>query len=386
MKKIFIICLLWFVFAACSHAVLEEIGVPGDLTRENDPDFVETHTIEIINVEQGHIRITDDQGETWQDIGRVIYPCGKVNDQGYTASKWVKKGEVAATSVNAIHIKAGYNKKDDRGVIFSILPKEYSKVPRNYNSYYSPTASILTDIPAGTSIFGGWESPAVGNIVSACHNESLEDGNEASYFVPGSSDQFWITVSRPKVSPQQIVFENRFGGRVTMRYLDGEEKIIGQVYKPVLGVGRFAGTKYAEVGRIRANHSAVIDISTSPLNLIGGFQIIPSYHGMSKEMIYARAKTQWMVVGPAGVEDPAIEGSAPLFKYFLRPVYVESTLEEKYWDDILLTKFLVEVKYKDNDDWQPLPRFTLNPKAALPTWADRALKNVTHFRILFPIN
>ena len=384
-KSLLILCFL-LTFIASAFAVLEVIGIPKDLAGENDPDFIEPRRILIVNEKGGDISVSDDQGDSWAKVGKVLWPTVKVNKKGYTASKWVQDQAVAAVSVNAIHIKVGYNEEIDRGIIFSLLPKEFSSVPRSYNSFYSPSSSILTDISAGTSIFGGIDTPCVGNRISVLNDEYAEVLKKGEVYTPKAGDRLLIVVTQPKRSPQQIVFENRFGGRVTMRYLDGEEKIIGQVFKPVLGVGRFAGTKYAEVGRLRANHSAVIDISTAPYNSIGGFQIIPSYHGMSKEMIYARAKTQWMVVGPSGVEDPAIEGSAPLFKYFLRPVYLESTLAERNWDDILLAKFLVEVKYKDQDDWQPLPRFSLNPNAALPAWADRALKNVTHLRVLFPIN
>ncbi|MBU0687495.1 MAG: hypothetical protein KKB81_06600 [Candidatus Margulisbacteria bacterium] len=383
MKKLFLLICIILLFSASAYASLDEIGVPQSLLPENNPDFQETCRIKIINQRDGEIAVSRDLGKTWEKIGEVVIPALKVNDQGYTASKWIPNGEVCATAVNAIHIKAGYNEKNDRGIIFSILPKEFSSVPKNYNSFYSPSSSILTNIPAGTCIFGGEDSPFTGDKVIAV-GRAWNPRDPKAVFVPKEGDQFIIYVIQPKVYPREIVFENRFGGFITLRYLDGKEKIIGQVLKPVLGVGRFSGTQYAEVGRIRANHSAVIDIATSPLGKVGGFQIIPAYHGMSPEMIYARAKTQWMIVGPPNIDDPSFEGAAPLFKYFIRPVYVESTLTEENWQEILLSKFLAEVKMKGKDTWQAMPPVVLDPKKPLPDYADRILKDVAEVRILFP--
>ena len=138
-------------------------------------------------------------------------------------------------------------------------------------------------------------------------------------------------------------------------------------------------------------------------------------------MIYARAKTQWLVVGPPSVEDPSVEGIAPLFKYFILPQYKEEDLFAEDWEKRLLERFLVEVKYREEDKgqklenvvqtvaqpvarpvaqpiaqpvaqvfrpapkWHSMPVYTMNPKKPLPYWADRALKDVTHIRILFPI-
>ncbi|MFA4857662.1 MAG: hypothetical protein WC901_05090 [Candidatus Margulisiibacteriota bacterium] len=351
-------------------------------------DFIETARIQITNERGGAITVSHDKGKTWNKIGQVLAPAQKVNNQGFTASKWVQDREVAAVAVNAIHIKCGYNKKDDRGIVFSILPKEFSAVPDDYNSFYSPSSSILTDIPAGKLIFGEKDAPYVGNQV-----QQFDAGGAArtDNLSPVLGSKYLIIVEQPQKYPRAITFENRFGGKIVLVDHDGSQKIIGQVLRPVIGVGRFPGTKYAEVGRIRANHAAVIDVSTSRLNKIGGFQIIPAQHGMDAEMVSARTKTQWMVVGPPAVIDPALEGVAPLFKYFIQPAYTRSDLSEKNWREILLSRFLVEVKLKDKGKdqgkgkWEAMPLVEVDPDQPLPPSADKALEKITDMRILFPV-
>ncbi len=183
-----------------------------------------------------------------------------------------------------------------------------------------------------------------------------------------------------------MVFENRFGGKISITYFNGVEKVIGEVLKPVVGVGRFEGSKYASVGRIRANHAGVIDVSTSILGKVGGFQIVPSVHGTGME--YVKATTQWMVIGPPDINDPAYEGKAPFFKYFLRPAYASSDLEGEDWEKKLLERFLVEVKVKGKEGWQPMPVYEFDEyylTGDVPPWSNTALSNITHLRILFPI-
>jgi len=162
--------------------------------------------------------------------------------------------------------------------------------------------------------------------------------------------------------------------------------LIGEVFKRVWGIGRFEGGQYGDVGRIRANHPGVIDISTSILGHGGGFQIIPDEHGNSPEMTNAVLKTQWMVVGPPDVTDPSLKGTAPLFSYFIQPEYRDESYQNETWRENLLNRFLVDVKIKGKNKWRPMPVLTLDLRRPLPKWADTALQNVSEIRILFPIN
>ncbi len=337
---------------------------------------LEIGRIEVVNQKDGLVRISYDQGQNWKIAGKVLYPTDKINKKGFTAGNWVGSGEVAAVSVNAIHIKTGeYNQRPG---IFSLLPKEFAEKPRNYNSFLSPNSSITTNIPAGKEIFGSSCAPMVGSQV-------LVNGKRfADEYVPKVGDIFTIIVDRPSAYPKEIIFENKFGGKVEEVWLNGSRKIIGQVFKPVLGVGRFPGTLYASCGRIRANHPGVIDISTSPLGEVGGFQIIPFEHAESDEMVYSKTKTQWMVIGPVSFEGQNIAGSAPLFKYFIYPSFDAKSLSSAKWKEEFLSRFLVEYKGEKDKAWKPLKVQVVELDKELPPWAGDAFKNATYFRILFP--
>ncbi len=336
-------------------------------------EFTEAFRIQLFNATDGSIEVSLDQGKTFLTLGHVLFPTAKVNPKGFTASQWIGTGEVAASAVNAIHLKV-----DGAKTIFSILPRDLMNIPRGYNSYFSPDSSIYTDLDAGKGIFGGDYSPYVGNKVF--------NGDKPLNSSPKIGDIIMIIVTRPKKWPKEIDFENRFGGKVTVIYPDRSVEVVAEVLRPVVGVGRFSGSRFISAGRIRANHPGVIDISTSVGDNVGGFQIIPSAHAQSPEMGNARTLTQWMVVGPTTVGGASLEGVAPLFKYFLKPEYNEDDLLSESWESKLLSRYLVQVKYKDNDRWQPMPIYTMKADEELPEEAGHALEKVTAIRILFPMN
>ncbi len=351
---------------------------------QNSPR-AEVYRLRIANDANGDISGSRDAGKTWELIGRVITYTTKVSEQGYTASKWAPVGAVAATAVNAIHLRTGYNAKADKGVVFSILPKEMMTASGvKLQSFLSPDSSIYTDIPGGTSIFGGHWAPILGNLVyleTPAGLQRLPDG-----YRPKQGDVLVIPVMEPADLPQAIVFENRFGGYITAIGWDGKETLVGQVLKPVAGVGRFTGTQYAAVGRLRANHNGVIDISTSGFGAISGFQIIPREHAMSPEMVRARTMTQWMVIGPLDARDPSWEGVAPLFRDYLRPSWASDDIERADWLNRLEDRTHIDMRLK-NGPWQPLPAFTFDPDLSkpFPDWGNTALQDVTHVRITFPV-
>ncbi len=324
--------------------------------------------IKIVNAANGSIEVDG------RKVGSVIYPTTRVNPKGFTASAWIGSGEVAATAVNAIHIKV-----DNNQTIFSILPKEFLNQLKGYNSYLSPDSSIYTDIEAGRGIFGGGYAPTVGDKV-LINGTPIPEG-----YAPKIGDTVTIQAEGPARYPREIIFENKFGGKVTAVFSDNEQLVIAEVLRPVIGVGRFAGSRCPGPGRIRANHPGVIDISTSVGDKVGGFQIIPSCHAQSPEMGGARTATQWMVVGPSSVFGVSLEGTAPLFRYLIKPQYNEDDLTAPDWEERLLSRYLVEVKLGEKTDWGPLPVFNLNSGEDLPPEANRALEKVTHIRILFPV-
>jgi len=368
-----------FVFGIASATTLER-GVSPAIEYENQPDLEEVYRVKIENKAGGMIEVSQDKGATWQLVGKVLYPTKKINPNGYSASKWMETGRVVATAVNAIHIKTGL--ADESRKIFSLLPKEFLQPPRKYRSYLSPDASIYTNISSGKSILGGGFSPFVGNKVMFSRPAQSMIPMPADY-IPEVGDTLYILVDRPVENPKEIVFENRFGGRISISYFSGEERVIGEVLRPVSGVGRFEGSKYVDPGRVRANHAGVIDISVSPIGGLGGFQIVPALHGA--EMTYIRKMTQWMVIGPAKADDPSLEGMAPFYKYFIQPNYNSDDLEDSNWDKKLLGRFLVEVKYEEKEEWEPMPIYSMRRGFRLPGWANSVFDKVSHFRILFPI-
>ena len=367
-----------------AHAVIAGARGPSpEVLAENLAETAEIARIRVENSPGGVIAVSD--SGAWRPVGTVLRPAEAVDRLGFRASVWAPDGAVAATAVNAIHIKVGVNKGDeDRGITISLVPREFAPgSPQPFEEASTPGATIFTDIPAGAVIFGGEYSPLIGNPVF------VERGGElaplAPDYVPARGDVLVISVRRPKQYPSQLVFENRFGGFIYLEHPDGGRKLIGEVLRPVLGVGRFAGSLYAGIGRIRANHPGVIDISTSLVGEIGGFQIIPADHAMSPETKYVRRGTQWMVVGPLDARDPSWEGVAPLFLRYLRPKYDQADLYAQDWQERLLGRFLVEVRI--GGQWQAMPNLSLGAgvNAPLPDWANTALENVEAIRILFPL-
>ncbi|MFQ6131280.1 MAG: hypothetical protein ACE5R4_04535 [Armatimonadota bacterium] len=342
---------------------------------------VEMHRLRLENRAGGTVAVSTDAGDTWRSVGSVISPAIKVNQKGYTASKWAPHGAVAATAVNGIHLKVRQS-PEGRGVIFSIVPSEGGDLPAGASR---PEAAAVTDLAGGTAIFGIW-APYVGNRVY------LERGGEPvplpPDYSPAVGDVLVIVVARPAVVPYDIVFENRFGGLIYIRYLLdqlGPQVPVGQVLRPVLGIGRFEGSRYADVGRVRANHCGVIDISTSPYGQVGGFQIVPRDHAQSPETQYVRTGTQWMVVGPLNALDPSWEGIPPLFSSFIAPAFRPNDLDFPGRATDRLAWMRVEVK-QGGRAWQRMPALSVDPWAALPPWATTALSSVTAIRLRFPIH
>lgn len=364
-------------------------GPSPEVAAQQHSPKVEIYRLRIVNDAGGTITGSRDGGNTWEPIGRVLTFTTRVTNQGYTASKWAPMSAVAATAVNAIHIRTGYNAKDDKGVVFSLLPLEMSteavRRAQAKHSFMSPDSSLYTDIPVGTGIFGGDWSPILGNPIALETADGLQPLPEG--YAPKQGDVFIIRVLQPIDTPHAFIFENRFGGFIIQEAWDGKQTVIGQVLKPVQGVGRFSGTMYCDVGRLRANHNGVIDISTSKMGDTGGFQIIPREHAMSPEMVKARTMTQWMVVGPLDARDPSWEGVAPLFRDYLRPSYGADDWSSPDWLRLATSRVQVDVQYEDSTEWQPMPSFHIDPDLSkpFPEWANTALEKVTVIRIVLPV-
>ena len=360
-------------------------GPSPEIAPEQNEPMIEIARLRMQNTAGGLIEGSRDGGATWKTIGHITNPTIRVNRKGFNASKYAPIGTVAASAVNAMHLKASQNTEENRGVIWSLAPAPEEHINNaSLQSEVSPESAAYTDIPGGSGIFGGPFTPFVGNHIFLDNDRVNKLLPLPSEYVPKVGDVWVIPIERPKHYPKALVFENRFGGRITIQYRDEEPRIIGEVLRPVLGIGRFQGSYFADVGRVRANHCGVIDIATCPHGKTGSFQIVPANHAMSPETDYIRELTQWMVVGPASVTDPSREGTAPLFSQFIRPRYDHKDV----WDDDpvegMAGRFLIQVKKAGSDQWQPMPTLWLDPNKPLPSWAGTALADVTEIGIMFP--
>ena len=294
-------------------------------------------------------------------LGQVLKIPVKTNHPAYTASKWSSPSTVCASAVNAIHILVSV--ENDRGRIISLVPSVTVAPAAAPGAYFS------LDMPAGTGIFGGF-APLSGSRVTILH-----DGQEhALTDTPSEGDTLIIRTALPEnPSIYMVDIENRPAGRV-IAYGEKGPRVIARVVRRIAGVGRFGGTVYQNVGRIRASHSGVIDVSTSRRDDVGGLQIMPLKHALtSPEMINAWKLTQWMIIAPLpGMPD--LEGTPPLFKSALVP---GPQLDDKLPDvwSHYGRKPLVLCR-RDGGNWQRLPEVSGK--------VDDALMDITHLRIYFP--
>jgi len=357
--------------------------------------------VRVENRQNGAVAVSRDAGKSWLQIGQVTSPANTVNQHSYNASRWVPDGTVAASAVNAIHIKVANAAETGYGITFSLVPagEVVGAATRKYSSV------IVTDMPPGAELFGGL-GPQVGSSVYV-EGTGGKLSKLASTYHPAIGDVLTIVRRRTARRVRYIDFLNEFGGDITVTYADGSREVIGLVMRPVCGIGRFEGTRYAAAGRLRANHAGVIDISTSPYGLVGGFQIIPAGHANDAEVSYIKTNTQWMVVGSRD-HDESWKGAAPLFSGYLYPSYRPDDLTGGYANWLQRTLSRCQVLAKTGaGDWDLLPRIALDPQAPknskpptdgrtwrirtsldvrkpLPAAAQRALMNLRAVRIRLP--
>jgi len=368
-----------------AHASPAPPGPSAQAATENEALSREVFRLRLFNAVGGAVELSRDGGASWRVLGCVTQPVTAAG-KGYRASAWAKDGRVAATAVNALHVKVREGDDGQCGVIFSILPRDATD-----EAVVPSAARMVTDIPAGQGPFGGEGTPAVGCPVSyqrsAVSSQRLETIPVCEAlprdYLPRIGDVLTVVGERPVRWPVDCVIENRFGGLITLSYPDDAE-VIGTVLKPVVGVGRFGGSLYADVGRIRANHCGVVEVSTSPLGKVGAFQIVPSGHANSPEMPYVRTSTQWLVVGPLDARQPSWEGTAPLFSGYLYPSCSPRDILADDWVERLTGRFRVTVKTTREPTWRRMVEFGMDPGAPLPEQANTALAEVTHLRIRFP--
>ena len=302
-------------------------------------------------------------------LGSVRALPVKTNWPAYTASKWGVPETVCATAVNAIHILV--NVEEGRGRIFSLVPTVTVAPAAPKGAFFS------IDSPAGTGIFGAF-APMTGSkvfIESAEHRKSLTPLSGKDGVLPIQAGEVLVIESLLPERPDtwMVDIENRPGGRVVAWTKKGPT-LVARVMRPVGGVGRFGGTEFQSIGRIRASHSGVIDIATAPRGQVGGIQIMPLTHALtSTEMANAWKATQWMIIAPLPDKGP-LEGTEPLFKGTLVPGTQLTDRLPDLWSTygrkpLILGRF-------EGAAWKELP--------SLSGKLDDGLRTLTHLRIYFP--
>lgn len=327
-------------------ALMAQVVTAGE-TASSTP---ETLRLRITNSVGGLIEASADKGTTWHTLGRVVAPADRVNPASFTAAAWAQDSAVAATATNAIHIKVVNNPATARPMTLSIVPggKTIGAAGRLLSS------AIFTDLTGGEAIFGGGLGPLVNSPVRVVRN-----GQETPLppdYQPGEADVLIIIRQAPPALPAYLVFENRAGGQITLQFPDHDVSC-GVVDRPVEGIGRFEGAVYAAAGRVRANHPGVIDVSTSPIGMVGGFQIIPRHHAISPELSYVKTGHQWMIIGPADQNEPDFAGHFPFFSSLILPSYRYDDIfgDHTDWMQRVLSRTIAQVRYSDGT-WEPMPR------------------------------
>jgi len=314
----------------------------------------EVYRIRIENRAGGLVQVSLDQGRTYSAIGRVKV-AANARTIGFAASSYIPNGTVAATAVHGIRIKTGQFTegvvgKAQKPLMFSLIPAEFSEIPKGYGGHIPRSSGIMTHIYSGHAIFRNL-SPYVGNRVFTEQNGSLAPLPED--YTPIVGDTLVIVVKRPDRMPIEVDFENRAGGGVTVHYEDRSSEVIAQVDRPVRGVGRYDGTSFTGVGAVNTNHGGVLTISTAPVcppgsheggpvETRGGFMIQPYYHVSEQR----EGAVQVMVIGPRDKSKPVLEGAPPLFDGFINLADFPARPDCSYRAQVKI----------DNGDWEKVPK------------------------------
>jgi hypothetical protein len=280
-------------------------------------DSSESFRISVENKALGRVMGSLDQGKNWYLLGTVLAPISAlrdIHDSEFTASDWGYVGSVTATAVNAIHVKVAHPGKHAR--IFSLLPVELYDPDGFRTSYRDNPSSIFLDIPAGTSLFGDTWGFRLGDPLYWIQDGDWRPWPEDK--VPKIGDVLGFRAKMPSDSQWMIEIENVKNGRVFFTTANGVAVPIAKVLQPFGGSGRFLGTLFQDVGKIRANHPGVLDISTSPVGEQGGVQIVPFFHSKEPNLVYVHSSPAYMVVTPID-DQRALEGQPPLFMGYIRP-------------------------------------------------------------------
>ena len=240
------------------------------------------------------------------EVGKVRAVPAKTRYPGFTASKYGIGGQVIATAANAHHIQVSVESGEGRTL--SLIPSE------TFVAASGMGTSFIVEGVGGAGLWGEY-APFVGSPVYIINQSGMPTlFNNVDLLKYATALE--IRVYRPDEEIDYIEIENKDGGWAW--YHDGKgDHQFAVVESGVTGTGRFEGSLYQSLGKVRANHPGVICVSTTDKYDIGGFQIIPLNHTYSKEMQKTRRMSQYIVM--RGVDFEVLTGHAPFFWGFIRP-------------------------------------------------------------------
>jgi hypothetical protein len=295
---------IFTVITAAFLSVLWENPVSAAIYLNEDPALLMfTIHIPMAPGEQAKV-IFPDGGAV--DAGKVRAIPGKSRYPGFTASKYGVGGQVIATAVNAHHIQVSVENGEGRTI--SVIPSE------TFVAASGMGTSFVVEGVGGVGLWGKY-APFVGSpvyIVNQAGVRVLFNNMELFKFAKALE----IRVYRPSEEIDYIEIQNKEGGLAWYHDKGGDHQF-AVVESGVTGTGRFEGTLYQDIGKVRANHPGVICVSTTNKYDIGGFQIVPLTHTYSKEMQKTRRMSQYIVLRGPDFED--LTGHAPFFGGFIRP-------------------------------------------------------------------
>jgi hypothetical protein len=284
-----------------------------------------------------------------EDMGRVLAIPQKSRHPSFTASKYGIGGQVIASAANAHHLQISV--EDGTGRTMSLIPSQTFAPAPGYGT------SFVVEGIGGSGLWGQY-SPYVGSpvyIVNGVGIPVLFNSLQLFQFATALE----IRVYRPEKAIEYFEIENAAGGRAWYHDAEGDHQF-AIVESGVGGTGRFEGSLFQGLGRVRANHPGVICVSTCPKREIGGFQIVPLSHTYSNELQKTRRMSQYIVLRGVDFED--IAGQSPFFKGWVRPGDADVPESKTGW-----------VSCRINGEWQELPNIS--------GLTEHTLENIEAFRI-----
>lgn len=300
-------------------------------------DARELYRVRITNSPNGAIEVSSDRGQSWDALGKVTR-AAVASAPASSVISIAPGGSVAGVAADTLLFRlpaaAGQNRT------LRLLARGE---PAN-------GAAIVTDIPERGSLFRCL-APPIGSRLLLDRDPQPPQALTPNYS-PRIGDRLLIVVSGEYgADPPSVTIENKAGGEVVLAATGGVPKVLAKVKQPLTGIGRYAGTERAGVGRVVGWTPTAVTVSTAgqlrrpaengqAAEERGGFVIQPAE---PKLLGATHTPSQLLLEAvPEGNTKP------PVSRFFGLGAMVSNG------DPVDLSATQVEVKI-DGGDWEPLP-------------------------------